>query len=124
MTLLRHQINRIDRNYFIEKVNVPLLKALVLLSKRYPEPTMENATHPNSRWLLEVQEKYLEYEGLGRVAEAVVALIRIAIAKIEHSPNYRDRISWFVEVVPSGWKGRSYGHPKVGWNEPKPYGGR
>ena len=123
MTLLRHQINRIDRNYFIEKVNVPLLKALVLLSKRYPEPTMENATHPNSRWLLRRLEKYLEYEDLGRIAEAVTALVRIIIAKIEHSPNYRDRISWWLEDT-EGWKPRSYGHPVNGWNEPKPYGGK
>lgn len=123
MKLLKHQINSDDREYYIEKVNKPLLKVLALLSKRYPEPIMENLNHPNARWLLRRLGKYLKYEGNPRIAEAVKALVRIIIVKLEHSPNYRDRISWWVEDT-GGWKGRSYNHPVNDWNEPKPYGGR
>ena len=121
---LKNEINKSGRrDYYIEKVNKPLLKALILLGKRYPEPTMENLNHPNARWLLKRLGKYLEYEGNSRVAGAVTALVRIIIVKLEHSPNYRDRISWWVEDT-EGWKPRSYNHPVNQWNEPKPYGGK
>ena len=123
MRFLKWQINSDEREYYIEKVNKPLIKAIVLLANRYPEPTMENLLHPNSQWLLKKLEKYLEYEGNPRIAEVVKALLRIVIAKLEHSPNYRDRISWWVEDT-KGWKPRSYNHPKRLWNEPKPYGGK
>ena len=123
-TLLKHEININEREFFIEKVNKPLVKAIVTLGNRYPEPKMENLLHPNSRRLLDIQERYLEYEGNGRLKEIVRAMLRILISKIEHSPNYRDRFSWFVEQVGQGWKSRSYNHPVHDWNEPKPYGGK
>lgn len=123
VALLKREINKDNREYYIEKVNKPLFKAIVLLSKRYPKPTMENLSHPNSKWLLGRLKKYLEYEGNPRVAEVVTALVRIAIAKIDHSPNWRDRASWWVEDT-EGWKPRSYNHPVNQWNEPKPYGRR
>ncbi|KKL25661.1 hypothetical protein LCGC14_2403050 [marine sediment metagenome] len=125
MRLLKHIINSDNREYYIEKVNWPLLKAITILGNRYPEATMENVHHPNSKRLLGIREKYRQFEGNGRVRVIVMAVLRILIAKIEHSPNYRDRFSWFVEeLIDSGWKPRSYNHPVNLWNEPKPYGGR
>ena len=121
--LLKHQINSDDRGYYIEKVSRPLLKAITILGNRYPEPTMENLSHSNSRRLFEIFNKYLEYEGNDHLRILSKALFRILISKIEHSPNYGDRFSWFVEeLVNSGWKPRSYNHPVNLWNEPKPYG--
>ena len=79
--------------------------------------------NPNSRRLFAIAEKYEEYEDFSRVKVIVRAVLRILINKIEHSPNYRDRFSWFVEeLMSSDWKQRSYNHPVNGWNEPKPYG--
>ena len=121
MAFLKHEINAFHRERYI-KVNNALMKAIVILGNRYPEPTVENLLHPNSRWLLRRMEKYLEYEGNRRLAEIVKAVLRIVIAKLEHSPNYRDRISWWVEDT-EGWKPRAYNHPVQCWNEPKPYGG-
>lgn len=106
-------------------MNNALLKAVTILGRKYPRPTMDNVVHPNSKRLLEIQEKYRRYEGNERVGQLVDVVLRILIAKIEHSPNYRDRFSWFVEeLMKSGWKPRSYGHPVNYWNEPKPYGNR
>jgi len=121
-TLLKHEVNALHRSFYVEKVNKPLVKAIVILGNRYPEPRMEELSHPNSKWLLRKLEKYLEYEGNPYVKKVVKALVRIAITKLEHSPNWRDRISWWVEDT-EGWKPRSYNHPVNDWNEPKPYGG-
>lgn len=123
-TILKHEINAFHREYYRDKVNAPLLKAITILGNRYPEPTMENVLHPNSKLLVEIAEKYRKFEGNDRVAKLVSAILRIAINKIEHSPNYRDRFSWFIEELKkSDWKPRSYNHPEHDWNEPKPYGG-
>ena len=84
---------------------------------------MENVRHPNSKRLIEIRDKYIRFEDNHRLSRLVSATLRIIIAKIEHSPNYRDRFSWFVEeLMNSDWKPRSYNHPVNNWNEPKPYG--
>ncbi len=124
VSILKHEVNSHQREYYIENVNEPLLKAVTILGNRYPEPTTDNVLHPNSKRLVGIWKQYLEYEANPRLAKLVSAILRIAINKIEHSPNYRDRFSWFVEqLMNSGWKPRSYNHPEHDWNEPKPYGG-
>ncbi len=122
---LKNEINKSERrDYYIEKVNSPLRKAAIMLANRYPEPTMENLSHLNSRKMLTIRNKYFEYEGNPYVKELLGAVFRVLIAKIEHSPNYRDRFSWLVEeLIISDWKPRSFGHPNQLWNEPRPYGG-
>ncbi len=122
LRLLRHQINSDEREHF-KKVNRVLLGIVCKLGNLYPNPTMDNLRNPNSRKLLEIAERYEEYEDFSRVKVIVRAVLRILISKIEHSPNYRDRFSWFVEeLISSDWKQRSYNHPVNGWKEPKPYG--
>jgi len=124
VNVLKHEINAWHRQYYIEKVNAPLLKAVTILGNRFPEPTEDNVLHPNSKKLVEIWQEYLGYEGNPRVKVVVSAILRTLINKIEHSPNYRDRFSWFVERLMScGWKPRSYNHPEHDWKEPKPYGG-
>jgi len=124
VTLIKHEINALHREYYIEKVNEPLLKAITILGNRYPEPTMENVLHPNTKKLIGLGERYLRWEGNPRIAKLLKALIRIVVDKIEHSPNYRDRFSVLIELIKeTDWKPRSYNHPVNDWNEPKPYGG-
>ena len=125
MVVLKHEINSNRRQYFIDRVNAPLLKAVTILGNRYPEPLAGNVLHPNSKRLVEILDKYIAFEGNSRVKQIVLAVARIVIDKLEHSPNYRDRISFFAEELRGGdWKPRSYNHPQHDWNEPKPYGGR
>jgi len=120
--LLRHIVNSDERDKYI-KVNGALLKAVTILGNRFPEPTLDNVTLPNTKRLIGIHEKYLKFEGNSRVKKLVSAILRILINKIEHSANYRDRFSWFVEeLINSDWKLRSYNHPERDWNEPKPYG--
>ncbi|KKM30270.1 hypothetical protein LCGC14_1566130, partial [marine sediment metagenome] len=45
---LKPLINKVNRDYFIEKVNEPLVRAITLLANRYPEPTRINCYHPNT----------------------------------------------------------------------------
>jgi len=125
VTLLKHEVNAHHRDFYIEKVNLPLFKAITILGNRYPEPTVENVLHPNSKRLVEILEKYARFEGNGRVGGIILSMARVVINKLEHSPNWRDRISFFAEELRAGeWKNRSYNHPQHNWNEPKPYGGR
>lgn len=121
--VLKHEINRFNREYYIEKVNAPLINLAVKFCERYPDPHDYEVLHPNSKRLLEIWDEYLEYEGNNRIKKVVNALLRAVISKMEHSPNWRDRIFWFVEKLREGfWKERSLNHPENAWNEPRPYG--
>lgn len=124
MESLREYINVTMRDYFMEKVNRPLLKALIILGNRYPEATHDNITHPNSHRLVDMKDRYLQYDTHPRRRAAFGAAFRIGIAKYEHSQNYRSVIDFLIEeLFKSNWKPRPYGHPKRDWNEPEPYGG-
>ncbi len=140
--LLKHEVNSTHRQYYIDKVNEPIFKAMAGIQKgisffrllaalleivrdikKYPQPTVDNVVHPNSKWLLETRDRYLAYEGLGRVAVLVNLVVWLIVLKLEHSPNYADRISWWVEETPKQWRPRLLNHPRNFWKEPKPYGG-
>lgn len=124
VSILKHEVNSHRRDYYIEKVNEPLLKAVTILGNRYPEPTTGNVLHPNSKRLVEILGKYAQFEANWRIKLVIMAIARVVINKLEHSPNWRDRIGFFAEELRAGeWKPRSYNHPQFDWNEPKPYGG-
>ena len=143
MDVLKHSINSYRRSYFITAVNEPIYKAIEAVNKahsffdllieiisiardirKYPEPTSDNVLHPNSKLLLRVYQEYIKLEQFKRVQVAVWFFIKLFVIKIEHSPNYGDRASWWVEKLSPNWKGRSLNHPRNGWAEQKPYGGR
>lgn len=102
-----------------------MFKAITILGNRYPEPTVDNVLHPNSKRLVGILNEYVGFEGNNRVKQVVMAVARIVINKMEHSPPWRDRIFYFAEKLRDGdWKPRAYNHPERDWNEPRPYGGR
>ena len=122
--ILKHEVNAWHRAYYIDKVNAPLFKAITILGNRFPEPTADNVLHPNSKRLVEILARYDQCERNWRVKAVIMAVARVVITKLEHSPNWRDRISFFAEELRAGeWKTRSLNHPEHDWEEPKPYGG-
>ncbi len=124
LPILKHEINSHHREYYQDKVNFPLLKAVTILANRFPETSIDNVLDPNAKRLLEILAKYCRFEGNLRVKALIMAVARVVICKLEHSPNWRDRISWFAEELRGGdWRGRALNHPQFDWNEPKPYGG-
>ena len=117
------QINSDDREKYI-KVNNTLLKLITIWGNRYPEPIREELLQSNSWRLLEIRDKYLEYDTNQRRRTVFKVAFRILIAKYEHSPQYRYPIDFIIEMImKSGWNPRPYGHPVTNWIEPKPYGG-
>jgi|TARA_Y100000310_G_scaffold220623_1_gene222179 DNA/RNA-binding domain of Phe-tRNA-synthetase-like protein len=125
--LLRQEINEENREYYINEVNEPLVKLIQLYAMKFPKPARDGdkhkIVHPVSLRLLEIQERFLEFENNPRLRRLGEAIFRILIDKVEHSPNYRDRFSWLLEEFSEGMKARPYGHPLHDWNEPEPYGG-
>ena len=119
--MIRDVILKDKRQYFIEKVQAPLLKAIVTLALRYPEPTNDNVLHPNAKVWLMVWDKFLAMEdNLGRLP-LFEGIKRIFIGKsIEVDPYYRDRIQvilelWLDEVLAGNWKPRSADCPSDCW---------
>lgn len=121
--MLKHDVNSHRRGYFIH-LQERLESSIVPICNLYPEPAKDNTLDPNSWRLLDILEKYNRFERNWRVKAIINAVFRVVINKIEHSPNWRDRISFFAEELRAGeWRGRALNHPEHDWEEPKPYGG-
>lgn len=104
-SILKHEVNAHSRQFYIDKVNRPLAKAITILASRYPEPTMDNLLHPNSKRLLEMRNDYLLHDTNDHRKAIVQAVFRVVICKYEHSPNYRDVMDYLVLLLfGSGWK--------------------
>ena len=88
-------------DYFVEKVNRPLAKAIMVLGMRYPEPTHENVWHPNSRRLLNLRDEFYECWAENPLTRI---LWKILIVKYEHSPNWQHYLDWFIMKIPEDWK--------------------
>jgi len=101
---LKHIVNSFDREYFIEQANKPLTKAIVILAKRYPEPTYENLLHPNSKRLFGIKDKFFLCWDVRGGKPLYEALWRIVIVKYEHSPNWRNFLDWLFMMVQDNWK--------------------
>ena len=110
------------RQYIIEKVKAPILKALVILAKRYPEPTRENTFHPNTHVLMDIWDKFLAMEDNTDRLSLFRAIRKIWIAECEHDIYYRDRDNvlqelWLEEVLKGNWRPRFIHHPNTDWKE-------
>lgn len=108
------------RQYIIDKVKAPLMKALIILARRYPQPTKENTSHPNTHALIDVFNKFFEMEGNADRIDLFMALGKVVVAEHEHDPFYRDRIYvlmelWLEQVLLGKWKPRSLDHPDSFW---------
>jgi len=122
--VLKHIINSHEREKFI-LVNDTLFSMVTPIALMFPDPRKNEIFHPNSKRLLDILDEYVGFEGNSRILKVICAVVRVVIAKLEHSPNWRDRITWWGEKLRGGeWKPRSLNHPQHDWNEPKPYGGR
>jgi len=101
---LKHQM-KASLEYFVDKVDKPLVKAIVLLARRYPEPTHENVLHPNSHILLDVRDEFRKSWAFGLRGLLFEALFKLLIVKYEQSPQYRNILDWILkELFESNWK--------------------
>jgi hypothetical protein len=110
-----------QRQYIIDKVKAPIVKALITLANRIQvEPTKLNTVHPNTHVLIDVWDKFLEMEDNGGRKAMFKAIRKIWIAEHEHDPYYRDRMNvifeMLIEAVLEGrWKPRPLDHPSYCW---------
>jgi len=123
MQLVTHLMLYTKRE-FIEQAKAFLMATLIRLSRRYPEPTMDNLLHPNSKILWRIWDRFFTYEeNPGRV-ELFKAIRKIWICEYEHDAYYRYRMDWFleqiVEAISRGeWQPRPLVRPRGWWTEAK-----
>ncbi len=109
-----------QRQYVIDKIKKPIMKALIVLANRLPEPTIENTQHPNTHAWIRVIDRFLEMEDNPREEQIYRAIKRLFVDEHEHDIYQRDRINvimelWLEEVFKGNWKPRSLDHPNLGW---------
>ncbi len=111
---------RDNRQYVIDKVNAPILKALVILANRLPKINKQNTVDPNTHVLIDNWDKFFEMEDNQTREPLFRALRGITLAKHETDPYYRDRINvhaeLLVEAILDGkWKPRPLNSPPSCW---------
>ena len=129
------------RGYFAKKVKLPLMKALVLISKRYPQATIRNTSDKNTHAFIRVFEKFMEYEDNPEHPEGFAkhpefgreplfkAIFRIVLGE-SHDKYFGDRelaLLDFIldEILDGNFVGRAANCPlPAQWKEPEPYGGQ
>jgi len=97
--LLKHIINSDKRDYFIKEVNEPLVKNIIQLANKYPEPTRENVLHPNTQVLLDKGEKFFRCWKTKPRGVLYKAVFRMLQDKIEHSATYREMFNWLIKEI-------------------------
>jgi hypothetical protein len=111
------------REYYIKEVKEPMLKAvhnfnnssfmrrifflieIMRLARKYPEVTMSNAKHTNTKRLLKIEEKFFEeYPYYGR-NDFWRTFFRVLNTQYDHASEYKVTGDWFVnELINSGWE--------------------
>ncbi len=118
--MIRDVILKDRRQYFIDKVKAPLMKAIVLLAGRYPEPTVDNTDHPNDRAWLRIWDRFLAMENNPGREPLFKAMRKVIVCESHHDYYYRDRMNvilelWLDEVLAGNWKPRPADHPDICW---------
>lgn len=137
------------RNYFIDKVKEPFLKAMVECTRpskynkvksyiymlwsiwnivrtirKYPEPTKENCNNSSAHALMDIWDEFFELEeNQGRDA-LFRAIRRVSVSEVEHDNYYSQRITWFIlrlvsKYMSGDWAPLEPWAPMVCWNDPK-----
>ena len=131
-TLLSHIILKSPlRDYFIKKVKLPLMKALILIGKRIPEVTKENTLSKNAHTFSDIFDKFEKHYKIGgERLEMFKASRKIFLMEIDHDILYGDPFLWFIEetikaILRGDIEERTNGHPMMPWwDEEPPYGGK
>jgi len=120
---LANDILRKRRHYFINKVKAPLMKVLVFIANKYPEPTRENTRKKNTHVLLDVWDDFFKYERNKSKDSLFHAIRKVIVGEYEHDGYYAQRMDWFLEELVkkynSGeWKPLEPWNPAGFWIEP------
>lgn len=113
------------RQFVIDVVKAPLMKAIILAASLIPEPTKENTRFHNSHVLIDAFDKLLEYEDNDSRIDFWRAIKKLSVFENDHDHSYYgNRAEFLVEyLVNHDYKPRSVGNPEQFWKEPPPFGG-
>lgn len=111
------------RQHFIDRVKAPLLKAICLLAKKYPEPTKENTCWANTHLLIDIWKKFDKYHHNDQRKELFDAVFRIFIATYEHDSYYAFMFDWLMKEL-KDWKPEQREIDMSDWWKEPNYGGK
>ena len=110
------------RNFLIKKKWI-VEKAIIAYAKILPEPTKENTRKRNTHIMLDIRDKYFEFEGNQTKMELIKSAWKIGIDEYEYN-DYSSRGDFVLEEIKkSDWQARPYYLPtRDTWKEPLPEG--
>ena len=106
------------RGYIMNKVKKPLQNKIIKLVDKFPEPTIDNVEHPNSKILLAIRDDFFKHERLSKRVDLLKAVFKILIVEYEHDIYYRQRMNWCLnELKKYDWKEYENQFPEKYWEE-------
>ncbi len=113
------------REYIINKVKAPLMKALIMAAKQLPKATKDNTYYHNTHVLMDIFDRFFEHFYNPNRLPMMKAARDILLAEIEHDIHYAWILNWFAEQVTEeikkgNWQLNDKGFPQTGcWKENK-----
>ena len=98
-SLSRHLLQE-QRQYVIDKVNLPMLKTIISLASRLKkEATKQNTFHPNTHVLIDAFDEFFQTEDIEGREPLLRAMKKIIVDKHESDPWYRDKMNHLLELL-------------------------
>jgi len=141
---LKDDILRGRREYFKNQVKQPLreifeefafkhpgfIRSIFLICKalwvarRYPEPTLGNVQKHNSKILLRIWDRFLQYEDNPNTEFIFSTIRRVMVDEYEHDDYESQRMDWFLEELVKAynsgdWRPQAPWYPFGCWTEPE-----
>ena len=115
------------RDFFIKRVNLPLMKVLLLIGKRIPEVTKENTRYEGTHVLIDIFDRVMGYTDVRRTM--LKSAFKVFLMKIEIDNFYRDAFLLFIEetikeILAGNFPARRDEAPNHFWNNKTPKGGK
>ena len=131
--LVSHKIKHIIlnnpfRRYFVNKVKAPLLKAIISLANKYPEPTKDNTDSLIAHTLIDIFGEFHKHNRVRR--DLFHAVGKVIPSEVEHDSVYAHLFQIFLEyvieaILDGKWTPRPLNKPSTRYwiKEETPYGG-
>uniref|UniRef100_A0A6H1ZUF0 Uncharacterized protein n=1 Tax=viral metagenome TaxID=1070528 RepID=A0A6H1ZUF0_9ZZZZ len=105
------EILRNKRDYYI-KVKKCLIKALITIACRYPEPNRENTVFPNTRKLIDIRDEFRKNLHDSQREHLFEAAFRVLIDEYEHDGFYSFMLDqMYEEMKKRDWQPQKRGFP-------------
>lgn len=85
-----------EHGEYVVKVKACLLKAIITLCLRYPQPTEQNCNKPNTHFILDLEKRFFGHYTCPQRIELYRALFRLWADEYEHDDSHAKNFDYLL----------------------------